>query len=214
MKASRILIAGLALGSGLALQACSTVTSHHSIAASQVAKGCLEYAEGSTAPEIMTYDPYTHVETHVLEAPKGAALTVQDRAANRVTAVSAEHVGEAGYPLCSSDGHDRDYASTRSVGPNPVIVGTVAGAVVGAAVTKSSKGAEAGAAIGATMGSTLSNSGDSNAISLGAATGAIIGSATGGKDAAAAGAVAGALLGLDAKGKSGSDKDEGGRDHK
>ncbi len=208
MKASRLILAALALGSGLGLTACETVTRHHSVSASQVAQGCLEYAEGSAAPEIMTYDPYTHVETHVLEAPKGAAVTVQDRGNNRVTAVSAEHVGDSGYPLCTADGRPRDYASTRVVGPNPVIVGTIAGAVVGAAVTKSGKGAQTGAVIGATMGSALSNSDDSNAISLGAGTGALIGAAAGGTDTAAAGAVAGAIIGLEAKKKGHDDHDD------
>ncbi|CAM3110859.1 glycine zipper domain-containing protein [Asticcacaulis taihuensis] len=200
MKASRLVLTGLALGAGLATSACVTTPEPRAINTARADEACRADFTGQ-APEIMTYDPYTHVETRVTRT---SDLPVMSSNATR---------NSVGLDPYAQNPRDGSYVCTRRGaygvdfvrgGPNPVIVGAVAGAVVGSVVTNNSKGAQQGAVIGATMGSSL-NAGDSNAISLGAATGALIGGANGDTNDAAAGAVAGAVLGLQAK-----DKQEGG----
>ncbi|MGN6207403.1 glycine zipper domain-containing protein [Asticcacaulis sp.] len=200
MKASRFILTGLALGAGLATSACVTTPEPRAINTARADEACRSDFNGQ-APEIMTYDPYTHVETRVTRT---SDLPVMSSNATR-NAVGldpyAQNPRDGSYVCTRRGAYGVDFVRG---GPNPVIVGAVAGAVVGSVVTNNSKGAQQGAVIGATMGSSL-NAGDSNAISLGAATGALIGGANGDTNDAAGGAVAGAVLGLQAK-----DKQEGG----
>jgi len=200
MKASRFILTGLALGAGLATTACVTTPEPRAVNTARAEEACRADFSGQ-APEIMTYDPYTHVETRVTRT---SDLPVMSSNATK---------NAVGLDPYADNPRDGSYVCTRRGpygvefvrgGPNPVVVGAVAGAIVGSAVTQNSRGAQQGAVIGATMGSSL-NAGDSNAISVGAATGALIGGASGNTSDAAAGAVAGAVLGLQAK-----DKQEGG----
>ena len=200
MKASRLFLTGLAIGTGLATSACVTTPEPRAVNTARAEEACRAEFSGE-APEIMTYDPYTRVETRVTRT---SDLPVMSSNATR---------NPVGLDPYAQNPRDGSYICTRRGpygvefvrgGPNPVIVGAVAGAIVGSAVTQNAKGAQQGAVIGATMGSSL-NAGDSNAISVGAAAGALIGGANGDTDGAAAGAVAGAVLGLQAK-----DKQEGG----
>jgi hypothetical protein len=200
MKASRLVLTGLALSAGLATSACVTTPEPRAINTARADEACRSDYTGQ-APEIMTYDPYTHVETRVTRT---SDLPVMSSNATK-NAVGldpyADNPRDGSYVCTRRGAYGVDFVRG---GPNPVIVGAVAGAVVGSVVTNNPKGAQQGAVIGATMGSSL-NAGDSNAISVGAATGALIGSANGSTSDAAAGAVAGAVLGLQAK-----DKQEGG----
>ncbi|MFT4074151.1 MAG: glycine zipper 2TM domain-containing protein [Asticcacaulis sp.] len=200
MQASRLILAGVAIGGGLSVSACVTTPAPRAVNTANADAACQADYSGK-APEIMTYDPYTHVETRVTRTGDVPVMSSNG---------TRNSVGLDPYAKNPRDG---SFVCTRRGaygvefvrgGPNPVIVGAVAGAIVGGAVTQNSKGAEQGAVIGATMGSSL-NAGDSNAISVGAATGALIGGAGGDTDGAAAGAVAGAVLGLQAK-----DKQQGG----
>ncbi len=200
MKASRLILTGLVIGTGLATSACVTVPEPRAVNTAHADEACQADYNGQ-APEIMTYDPYTHVETRVTRT---SDLPVMSSNATK---------NSVGLDPYAKNPRDGSYVCTRRGaygvdfvrgGPNPVLVGAVAGAVVGSVVTNNPKGAQQGAVIGATMGSSL-NAGDSNAISVGAAAGALIGGANGDTNDAAAGAVAGAVLGLQAK-----DKQEGG----
>ncbi len=200
MKASCLILTGLAIGTGLTLSGCVTTPEPRAVNTARADEACRADLSGQ-APEIMTYDPYTRVETRVTRT---SDLPVMSSNATK---------NSVGLDPYASNPRDGSYICTRRGpygvefvrgGPNPVIVGAVAGAIVGSVVTNNPKGAQQGAVIGATMGSSL-NAGDSNAISVGAATGALIGGANGDTDGAAAGAVAGAVLGLQAK-----DKQDGG----
>ena len=200
MKASRLILTGLAIGTGLAMSGCVTTPEPRAINTASADEACRADFSGQ-APEIMTYDPYTRVETRVTRT---GDLPVMSSNATK---------NSVGLDPYASNPRDGSFVCTRRGaygvdfvrgGPNPVIVGAVAGAIVGSVVTNNPKGAQQGAVIGATMGSSL-NAGDSNAISVGATAGALIGGANGSTNDAAAGAVAGAVLGLQAK-----DKQEGG----
>ena len=88
--------------------------SHES--AAQAAESCIADIEGGKkAPQIMTYDTGSKVETHIKTFPDGAAMTVQDRQNNKATGVDAT-VGKRPYS-CYADGHDHDeHKSKKSWG--------------------------------------------------------------------------------------------------
>ena len=199
MKALRLLVTGLALGAGLVSAGCVSTPEPRAINTARADEACR--ADYGQAPEIMTYDPYTHVETRVTRTGDVPVMSSNGSRNSVGLDPYAQNPRDGSFVCTRRGAYGVDFVRG---GPNPVIVGAVAGAVVGSVVTNNPKGAQQGAVIGATMGSSL-NAGDSNAISLGAATGALIGSTNGSTSDAAAGAVAGAVLGLQAK-----DKQDGG----
>jgi hypothetical protein len=207
MNARPLLIAGFAVGSGLALSACTTVPHDHTIAASAIAQDCRYQADvyvdratdnpalAGKAPEIMTYDPSSHVETRLDSRGQAKVLTVQNSRENSITALGVDEAGNRAVPICTADGRDYVYTTYTRTGPNPVIVGTIAGAIVGGAVTKNGAGAATGAAFGGTFGSSLRDPYEANAISIGTALGSLVGYSVNGIQGASAGAAYGALLG-------------------
>ncbi len=208
MNARPLLIAGLAVGSGLALSACTTVPHDHTIAAATVAQDCRYQADiyvdratdnpslSGKAPEIMTYDPYNRTQTNLDTRSSGAkVLTVENKRENAISAYAVDQAGDRPIPICAADGRDFVYTTYSRTGPNPVVVGTIAGAIVGAAVTKNGSGAATGAAFGGTFGSSLRDPYEANAISIGSALGSLVGYSVSGVQGAPAGAAYGALLG-------------------
>ncbi len=206
MMASRLVLAGLCLGAGFGISACTTV--HHGpdrlVSGYAVAQDCLNRAEGgqTATPQVMIYDPKTGTETHILDArpldDDGSTehvMTVQRRDKNQVVAVTADApIGpdHNGF-YCASDGHGEHYSTTyATTTPNPILVGAVAGAIVGNASTHTPEGTRQGAAIGATMGATLDPA-DSNSVAVGAAAGALLGGND--KNAAVKDAMVGAYIG-------------------
>ncbi len=211
MNARPLLIAGLAVGTGLVLSGCTTVARDHKISASAVAQECLyqadtyspvgpDYSDPShagKAPEIMTYDPNSHVETRLDSRDGARVLTVQNSRDHTVTATSIDEPGYGDYPICNADGRGLTYTTYARSGPNPVVVGTIAGAIVGGAVTKNGSGAATGAAFGGSLAGAIKDPYAANALSIGAATGALVGYSVNGTQGAGAGAAYGALLGAE-----------------
>lgn len=207
MNARPLLIAGLAVSTGLVLSGCTTVAHDHKISAAAVAQDCLyqadidspngpRYENAGRAPEIMTYDPGSHVETRLDNRDGARALTVLNARENTVTAVSIDRPGQGDVPICNADGRGLAYTTYSRSGPNPVIIGTIAGAIVGGAVTKTGSGAATGAAFGGSLGGAIKDPYEANALSIGAATGALVGYSVSGTSGASAGAAYGALLGV------------------
>lgn len=117
MRASQLILAGMLATAGLALGGCETVTiAERDQTAAQAADACVADIEGGKkAPQIMTYNTTSKVETHVQTFPDGAAMTVQDRQANKATGVDIK-VGDRPYS-CNADGRDHhDRSSKRSFG--------------------------------------------------------------------------------------------------
>jgi hypothetical protein len=211
MNARPLLIAGLAASTGLVLSGCTTIARDHRIAAAAVAQDCLYQADtyspigpdytdpahAGKAPEIMTYDPNSHVETRVDSRDGARVLTVQNTREHTVTATSIDAPGVRDFPICSANGRDLTYTTYARTGPNPVVVGTIAGAIVGGAVTKTGSGAATGAAFGGSLGGAIKDPYEANALSIGAATGALVGYSVSGTSGASAGAAYGALLGAE-----------------
>lgn len=105
MKASNILMAGLSLGAIISLSGCASVYVERTRAAEQAAQECLNEIESSKkAPQIMTYNSDSKVETHVQTYPDGASMTVQQHGTNKVTGVDTK-VGERPYS-CNANGRD------------------------------------------------------------------------------------------------------------
>ena len=111
MKASQSILTGVSALALLAMTACApTVYVDSTVSARQAAQECVEDIESSKkAPQIMTYNSETKVETHVQTFPDGATMTVQDKDNNKVTGVDAK-LGERPYS-CYANGRDVNKSS-------------------------------------------------------------------------------------------------------
>lgn len=212
MNARPLLIAGLALGSSLVLSACTTTAVPGHISAAADAHDCLDKAGAymgldgkpnpdniGRAPEVLTYDPNSRVETSLDSRGGAKVLVVQNRSdvsRPTVTALAVDEATGDDDRICSADGRGRNYVSYRRSGPNPVVIGTIAGAIVGGAMTKNGSGAATGAVYGGSFGAALQDQPyAANSISIGAALGSLVGYSVSGTQGAGAGAAYGALLG-------------------